>query len=60
MLVLTRKLGELITIGSYITIKVLEIRGTQVKLGIQAPTNIPVLRNELIDRDNKDFKEGRF
>jgi carbon storage regulator len=47
MLVLTRKLGERIHIGSAITITVVEIRGNKVRLGIQAPERIPVLRAEL-------------
>jgi carbon storage regulator CsrA len=47
MLVLTRKLGERIHIGSAITITVVEIRGNKVRLGIQAPEKVPVLRAEL-------------
>jgi len=40
MLILTRKLGESITIGDDIKIQVLEIKGKQVRLGIQAPKKI--------------------
>ncbi len=47
MLILTRKLGESITIGENITVKVLSIRGNQVKLGIEAPLGMPVYREEL-------------
>lgn len=49
MLVLTRKLGEKIAIGSDITIALLEIRGDRVRIGIDAPKEIPVLREELND-----------
>jgi len=49
MLVLTRKHGEKINIGSDITFTVLEIRGNKVRLGIDAPEKIPVLRAELND-----------
>jgi carbon storage regulator len=47
MLVLTRKLGERIHIGSEITITVVEVQGNKVRLGIQAPRKVPVLRAEL-------------
>jgi carbon storage regulator len=47
MLVLTRKLGKIIHIGSEITITVVGIRGNKVRLGIQAPERVPVLRAEL-------------
>lgn len=47
MLVLTRKPGERIHIGSGITITVVEVRGNRVRLGIQAPEKVPVLRAEL-------------
>ena len=49
MLVLTRKPGEKINIGSDITLTVLEIRGNKIRLGIDAPKEIPVLRAELND-----------
>ena len=46
MLVLTRRLGEALTIGVNVTVTVLEIRGGQVRIGIDAPTDIPVHRTE--------------
>jgi carbon storage regulator len=50
MLVLTRKLGERITIGDDITISLLEIKGSQVKLGIEAPKSISIHRQEVYER----------
>ena len=50
MLVLTRKLDESIIIGENIEIKVLEVRGEQVRLGIIAPRSITVHRKELYDK----------
>jgi len=50
MLVLTRKSGESIIIGENIHIKVLEIRGRQVRLGIEAPATVSIFRSELIER----------
>ncbi len=49
MLVLTRKPGEKIHIGSGITITVLEIRGNKIRIGIEAPEEVTVLRAELSD-----------
>lgn len=50
MLILTRKLGERITIGDDITITLLEVKGSQVKLGIKAPKNISIHRYEIYAR----------
>ena len=47
MLILTRKLGESITIGDDIKITFLEAKGKQVKLGIEAPAHIAVHRAEI-------------
>jgi carbon storage regulator len=50
MLILTRKLGERITIGGNIVITLLEIAGSQVKLGIEAPKGISIHRQEIYER----------
>jgi carbon storage regulator CsrA len=47
MLVLTRKYQEKIRIGNNITITVLRTKGKAVRLGIEAPTDVPVIRGEL-------------
>lgn len=47
MLILTRKLGESITIGDDIKIIFLEAKGKQVKLGIEAPPDVAVHREEI-------------
>ena len=47
MLILTRKLGESITIGDDIRVSVLGIRGRQVRLGIEAPLKVVVHREEI-------------
>lgn len=47
MLILTRKPGEGIKIGDSITLKVIEIRGNQVRLGVDAPRNVSVHREEV-------------
>ncbi len=47
MLVLTRKLGESVTIGDNIKISVLDIKGRQVRLGIEAPPGMTIHREEI-------------
>lgn len=50
MLILTRKAGEEITIGESIVISVLEVRGSQVRLGISAPQEVTIHRGEIYER----------
>lgn len=49
MLVLSRKVNERLVIGDNITIAVVEVRGRVVSLGIEAPKEIPVHRQEVFD-----------
>ncbi len=61
MLVLTRKIGESITIGDDITVRVLEINGANIKIGINAPKNITIYRQEIYDKikeENIDSAKG--
>lgn len=50
MLILTRKVGEAIAIDEHITVRVLEVKGGQVKLGVEAPAHITVHRQEVFAR----------
>jgi carbon storage regulator len=47
MLILARKIGEAIAIGDDIKIRVLEIKGGQAKIGVEAPTEVAVHREEI-------------
>jgi carbon storage regulator len=61
MLVLTRKAGESIVIGSEIRVTVLELQGRQIRLGIEAPSSISVHRGEVYERireENERASEG--
>lgn len=49
MLVLTRKLGESVIIGGNIEVKITEISGDKVRIGIEAPAELKILRGELLE-----------
>jgi len=50
MLVLTRRLGETIVIGDDIVIKIVDIHGKQIRIGIEAPSEVSVYRGEIYER----------
>lgn len=50
MLILTRKAGESVLIGGDISITVLSVRGNQIKLGVEAPKEVSVHREEIYQR----------
>ena len=56
MLVLTRKLGESIRIGDTITVRIVDLDNRHVKLGIEAPKNIAVNREEIYERIQRENK----
>jgi len=57
MLILTRKIGEIIRIGDDVTIRVLGLRGGQVSLGFTAPNDVRIFREEVLLAD-KAAAEG--
>lgn len=58
MLILTRKLGESITIGNDIRVTILECQNKQVKLGIIAPKDIKVHREEIFEKIQEENKKA--
>ena len=50
MLILTRKIGESLMIGDDVTVTVLEVKGNQVRIGINAPKHVAVHREEIFNR----------
>ena len=50
MLVLTRKLGQAIRINGTVTVKITELKGNRVRIGIEAPKEVPVHREEVAAR----------
>ena len=62
MLILTRRQGEVLNIGDDIKITILGIKGTQVRIGVDAPLEIAVHRSEIYDiiQEEKAEKAGNF
>lgn len=58
MLILTRKPGERLIIGDDITVTILAVRGNQVRVGVHAPPNMTVHREEIYERIQRE-KETR-
>lgn len=58
MLILKRKIDEEIKIGSDITIKILSVSDSQIKIGIEAPKNIEIYRGEIYDKVKESVLEA--
>ncbi|HJQ73958.1 MAG TPA: carbon storage regulator CsrA [Gaiellaceae bacterium] len=58
MLVLTRKLGEVIRVGDAVTVRVLEVKGSQVRLGVEAPSDVRIYREEVYRAIRKEHDEA--
>ena len=57
MLILTRRVGETLMIGDQITVTVLGVKGNQVRVGISAPKDVSVHREEIFQRIKRDGVE---
>lgn len=57
MLILTRRVGETVMIGDNVTVTVLGVKGNQVRLGVNAPKDVAVHREEIYERIKRE-KEG--
>lgn len=60
MLILTRRIGESLVIGNNVTMTVLGIKGNQVRIGVNAPKDVSVHREEIYERIQKEKSNNNF
>ena len=56
MLILTRRVGETVMIGNDVTVTILGVKGNQVRVGINAPKNVAVHREEIYERIKREHQ----
>ena len=58
MLILTRRVGETVMIGNDVTVTILGVKGNQVRVGVNAPRDVAVHREEIFERIKREGQDG--
>ncbi len=58
MLILTRRVGEAVMIGNDVTVTILGVKGNQVRVGVNAPRDVAVHREEIFERIKREDEGG--
>ncbi len=59
MLILTRRIGETLMVGDDVTVTVLGVKGNQVRVGVEAPKEVPVHREEVYKKIQREKQEEK-
>jgi carbon storage regulator len=58
MLILTRRIGETVKIGDDVAVRIVGVQGNQVRIGVEAPKDVPVHREEIYEKIQREQQGG--
>jgi carbon storage regulator len=60
MLILTRRAGETVIVGNDVAVTIVAVKGNQIRIGISAPKNVPIHREEIYERIRRERQPIRL
>lgn len=60
MLILTRRVGQTVIVGNDVTVTIVGVKGNQIRLGISAPKNVSIHREEIYERIRREQHQARL
>jgi carbon storage regulator len=60
MLILTRRVGETVIVGNDVTVTIVGVKGNQIRIGISAPKNVSIHREEIYQRIRREQHQSRL